>query len=176
MFVLSLSLSLRLFLLKRVSSASTTLFLHSTQHKHLCCNASQMITNKLDPPSEKSRFHCRDALSYWSSIIQVQISTHEGRWGKDGCVAPQAVPKFRSRISEDSSNSISLLCISWLLVVVKHLRFVTVGGAKGYKTLEISKVLEARLFRAEHANSCILKSIRSWTGSQCTVDKIGLPC
>lgn len=77
-------------------------------------------------------------------------------------MASQAVPKFRSHISEGSSYCISLFCISLLLVVVKHLRFVTVGGAKGYKTLEISQVLlGARLFRAEHVNSSILKSIRS---------------
>ncbi len=173
MFVLSLSL--RLFLLKRVSSASKTLFLHSTQHKHVCCNASQMITNKLDPPRKSPD---STAGMHWvTGVASFRLKSSHVREdeGRTDVWLLKLFPSLGA-ISEDSSNSIPLLCISWLLVVVKHLRFVTVGGAKGYKTLEISKVLEARLFRAEHANSCILKSIRSWTGSQCTVDKIGLPC
>lgn len=60
-----------------------------------------------------------------------------------------------------TSHTLHLLFISALLLVIKHLRFVTVGGANGYETLEISQVLEARLFSAECVNSSIFKSIRS---------------
>ncbi len=78
MFVLSLSLSLRLFLLKRVSSASKTLFLHSTQHKHLCCNASQMIDPPQKSPDSTAGMHWVTGVASFR-FKSSQVREDEGR-------------------------------------------------------------------------------------------------